>query len=214
MSDRNQSWSALIVSNVLLTLSVIACFAVLGWLCSDAVMWFIDRSSGYFPEVLRLPENVRALCVGMSLLAGFIVSQVCFAIRSSRMNQFPAALWPFTIRFQLLSCVLVMLIGAGLLWINVRDRIIYESAGFNQTGRGWPFYYFLSGTWTKTSPDAIDTGGTDTIDWIQSNIFINLAFCLVLLLIVMVVIEFFLSMRKSRPIPELPADPSVKNTSL
>ena len=195
--DRNRSWSALIVSNVLLTVPVMVCFMILGWICGDAAAWVVDAREDQFPEVLRAAQNTRGLSVAIFLVAGFVISQVSFVIRTSKQKEAPAPLWPFQLRFSLLSCVLVMFAGAALVWLIVHERTFAEQASFTQTGRGWPFVYLLSNIWTKSSPTAIDSGGENSFTWTQSNLYLDIFFCAVLLFIVLIVIEFFLSMRKS-----------------
>jgi hypothetical protein len=190
MSDRNQSWSALIVSNVLMTLPVIVCFTVVGWVFSDALMWFIVDRSQFFPEFLHSRENVRMICLFAFISSAFVISQICFTIRILKLAESRSRLWPLNIRFRLLSSILLMLAAAGLLWINMTETSAVESTNYFNNAKGWPFRYTITSGWVGSPPETI-------FDW--SNIFINIVFCCVLLFVMLIVIEFFFSLKASTP---------------
>ena len=197
--DRNRSWSALIVSNVLLTVPVMVCFAVMGWLCADVAIWFDDAHENYFPPTSA--ENIRASCLEVAIVAGFLIAQICFAARVFRTHESLLPQWPIAFRFRLSTGLIVMFAASGLLWLNFHQHTNTETGGYTHTTTGWPLIYYFLSQWSGSAP---------TEYYRTSDIFIDIAFCLVLLFILLVVIEFFFSLKRVAPAAQLSESESTK----
>lgn len=180
------NWTSLLVSNVLLALPVTFSFAVLGFLASDlAICLERDGNAWLLPECLRSEEGLRALCVSCATLAGFIIAQLCFAMRVLKEDSAP--LW--SLRFRLLTSLVLMLAAGGFLYLNVRTVVLQEQQGYLLVRCGWPFQYLRESTWTGSPPDTT---------WFYLNFGANFVFCGDLLLVIMVVCEFFFARRDAK----------------
>ena len=179
------NWTTLLVSNALLTVPVTFTFGVLGFLLGDLLNLLAhDGNLHLLPEYLRQEEALRGVCIAAMLLAGFATSQICFVVRVIREDTAP--LW--SLRFRLLTSLILMLAAAGFLYLNVRTVVLQDQTNYTMVRYGWPFQYLRESTWTGSAPEQY---------WFHFNFGLNFLFCGDLLLVIMVVIEFFLSRRKT-----------------
>jgi hypothetical protein len=94
------------------------------------------------------------------------------------------------LQLHLSTLLIVMLLASGLVWLNVREQVVFESKGV-WLGRGWPWMYE---NWFAEAP--IWHVGPDGSAFAQ-----DVAVCLVLLTLGTAATEWLARRMKGKPTP-------------
>lgn len=209
------SWSTLILSNVLLTLPVTFSFAVLGGLAAVELQHLL-RSSIFIHGLVAPADEIRTRLMEYAVIGGFAVSQVCFALRYAQRADAPWPLIPFRPRVRLASAVLLTLAAGASLWLNMNPvTITEESATRCVVDQGWPFTcrreVSLNPKNPRFTPQELEEG--HYVDCFWGSVVVNVLICADLLLILLIVIDAFLSRRERRNVAPAPPVPAVSTSS-
>ncbi len=188
------SWSVLVVSNVLMSLVitfscvVVAGFAVEGLLRLTRGM---DSVGGYRFD----SSQIQIVVLEYSVVSGFLMSQVCFALRYVQRGEKPWRIFPFRLRIRLATALALMLAASGILWLNLPTASALNTSDNRlYSYQGWPFTFTEyssanpAGSQRDAQPDDLNRNYTAAIA--------NVLICGDVLLVLALMTDLFLSRRE------------------
>jgi hypothetical protein len=161
----------LVIANILFSIPIIWVFVVLADLVCRGLDWAVPVDA---PFSYQGADTCQSLIINGAPAVGAIIAQVCFFISRTR----PSARTPLW-RFRLLTLIGGMLTAAGLMYLNVSRKPMFPQMGTPlnvEYGQGWPriWYYWKNSSGTLWSP---------------SDLCWDVAYCVTILLMVMLLIE-------------------------